>query len=161
MDLYLTTAHCRTNLCPIMEESPLESSASGVDSLILSLKSSVQLRDIQPMPKTYRQNKRLRIETSTSEPLSLAIDALVVSLQSDLILQEALSNAKEQNKKRTNRWSSNNDTSHRRVKGGSECKLCKDVSPKRPCRYWNGGTRWNAHSISETLNGKNFCNQSI
>ena len=135
MDLYLTTAHCRTNLCPIMEESPLESSASGVDSLILSLKSSVQLRDIQPMRKTYRQNKRLRIETSTSEPLSLAIDALVVSLQSDLILQEALSNAREQNKKRTNRWSSNNDTSHRRVKGGSECKLCKDVSPKRPCRY--------------------------
>jgi hypothetical protein len=133
MDLYLTTAHCRTNLCPIMEESPLESSASGIDSLVLSMKSSVLLQDVRPIPKMYQQNKRLRIETSSSESLSLAIDALVVSLQSDLSQQVAMSKARKQSKKRYNRWSSNNDTPpYQRAKRGM--KENKDVSPKRPCR---------------------------
>lgn len=136
MDLYLTTAHCRTNLCPIMEESPLESSESGMDSWVLSLKNTVLLEDyVRPMPKKYRQSKRLRMDVISSESLSLAIDALVVSLKSELMRQDKQSKRKKRDKKCYNRWSSNTDSPCRRFKGGIESQTLKDVSPKRPCRY--------------------------
>jgi hypothetical protein len=138
MDIYLATAHCRTNLCPIMEESPLESSESGMDSFVLSLKSSMLMEDyryVRSLPKKYRQSKRLRMDVTSSESLSLAIDALVMSLKSELLRQDKQSKRKKRDKKCYNRWSSNTDSPCQRVKGGVESQTLKDVSPKRPCRY--------------------------
>ena len=138
MDLYLTTVHCRTNLCPIMEGSPLESSESGVDSLVLSLKCGMLLEDARSLPNKFKQKKRSRMETtSPSESLLSAIDELVMTLKTELLVQEKRSKTRTRDKMRDNRWSSGNNPSHRRSKGGEESRVTKDVSPKRPCRYMN------------------------
>ena len=136
MDLYMTTAHCRTNLSPIMEESPLESSASGFDSLILSLKSSLLLQDVRPVHKKYELRKIIRIEISSVEFLSSAIDALAATLQQsgELLFQDAPSKAGKQSKERYNRWNSNNDIPYfQRMNGG--VRLNRDNPPKQPCRF--------------------------
>ena len=91
------------------------------------------MQDVRTMHKKYQQSKRRRIEKSSLESLSSAIDALIASLQIDLLLPDARSKVGKQNKERYNRWSSNNDTPNEQRANG-EVRLNRDVSPKRPRR---------------------------